>query len=45
VQSDGWRARQRAAFESAELNGLQVVGLTQEFSYVLDKRVETDGAL
>jgi len=44
VQSDGWRARQRAAFESAELNGLQVVGLTQEFSYVLDKRVETDGA-
>ncbi|MFM1760843.1 MAG: hypothetical protein RL478_453 [Actinomycetota bacterium] len=45
VQSDGWRARQRAAFESAELNGLQVVGLTQEFSYVLDKRVETDEAL
>jgi predicted GNAT superfamily acetyltransferase len=45
VQSDGWRARQRAAFESAELNGLQVVGLSNDFSYVLDKRVETDGAL
>jgi len=44
VQSDGWRARQRAAFESAQLAGLQVIGLTQEFSYVLDKRVETDGA-
>jgi len=45
VQSDGWRASQRAAFESALLNGLQVVGLIQEFSYVLDKRVEKDGAL
>ena len=45
VHSDGWRARQRAAFESAELNGLQVVGLSNDFSYVLDKRVETDGAL
>jgi predicted GNAT superfamily acetyltransferase len=42
VQSDGWRARQRAAFESAELNGLRVVGLSNDFSYVLD---ETDGAL
>jgi len=45
TQSDGWRARQRAAFESAQLNGLQVVGLSNDFSYVLDKRVETDGAL
>ena len=48
VQSDGWRARQRAAFESAELNGLQVVGLTEDFAYVLDERdetSETDGAL
>ncbi len=48
VQSDGWRARQRAAFESAELNGLQVVGLSNDFSYVLevrDETSETDGAL
>ncbi|TRZ72547.1 MAG: hypothetical protein D4R95_04790 [Actinobacteria bacterium] len=42
VQSDGWRARQRAAFESAHLNGLRVVGLSNDFSYVLD---ETDGVL
>jgi len=42
TQSDGWRARQRAAFESAQLNGLQVVGLSNDFSYVLN---ETDGAL
>ena len=42
VQSDGWRARQRAAFESAQHAGLRVVGLSRDFSYVLD---ETDGAL
>ena len=42
VQSDGWRARQRAAFESAELNGVSVVGLSNDFSYVLDMRDETD---
>ena len=48
VQSDGWRARQRAAFESAQLSGLSVVGLSNDFSYVLDVRDETnetDGAL
>lgn len=48
VQSDGWRARQRAAFESAQLAGLRVIGLTNDFSYVLDVRDETnetDGAL
>ena len=48
VQSDGWRARQRAAFESAQLAGLGVIGLTNDFSYVLDVRDETnetDGAL
>ena len=48
VQSDGWRARQRAAFESAHLNGLRVVGLSNDFSYVLDVRDEsneTDGVL
>lgn len=48
VQSDGWRARQRAAFESAQLAGLRVVGLSKDFSYVLDNRDainETDGAL
>ncbi len=48
VQSDGWRARQRAAFESAQLSGLRVVGLNQDFSYVLevrDETNETDGAL
>jgi len=45
VHSDGWRARQRAAFESAQLAGLRVVGLSNDFSYVLDKRVETEGAL
>jgi predicted GNAT superfamily acetyltransferase len=42
VQSDGWRARQRAAFESAQHAGLRVVGLSRDFSYVLDG---TDGAL
>ena len=42
VQSDGWRAMQRAAFESAQHAGLRVVGLNRDFSYVLD---ETDGAL
>ena len=41
VQSDGWRARQRAAFESAQLAGLRVIGLTNDFSYVLDVRDET----
>jgi predicted GNAT superfamily acetyltransferase len=48
VQSDGWRARQRAAFESAQRAGLHVVGLSNDFSYVLDVRdetSETDGAL
>ena len=48
VQSDGWRTRQRAAFESAQRAGLRVVGLTSDFSYVLDNRDainETDGAL
>jgi predicted GNAT superfamily acetyltransferase len=42
VQSDGWRTRQRAEFESAQLSGLQVVGLTNDFSYVLDIRDETN---
>ena len=42
VQSDGWRAGQRAAFESAQLSGLSVVGLSNDFSYVLDMRDETD---
>ena len=42
VQSDGWRARQRAAFDSAQLSGLSVVGLSNDFSYVLDMRDETD---
>lgn len=45
VQSDAWRSRQRAAFESAQRAGLHVVGLTSDFAYVLDKRVETEGAL
>ena len=47
VQSDQWRARQRAGFESAQLNGLHVVGMSSDFSYVLDERdetSETDGA-
>ena len=48
VQSDAWRSRQRATFESAQLAGLQVVGLTKNFSYVLaesDEKNETNGAL
>ena len=45
VQSDQWRARQREAFESAQLAGLHVIGLTSDFSYVLDKRVKINGAL
>ncbi|KRO53670.1 MAG: hypothetical protein ABR78_09275 [Acidimicrobiia bacterium BACL6 MAG-120910-bin40] len=48
VQSDGWRTRQRAEFETARLGGLRVVGLNRDFSYVLDVRDETnetDGVL
>ena len=45
VQSDGWRTRQRAAFETARLGGLRVVGLNQDFSYVLDVAAETNGVL
>ena len=45
MQSDAWRSRQRAAFESAQLAGLHVIGLTNDFAYVLDKQVETNGAL
>jgi GNAT superfamily N-acetyltransferase len=45
MQSDQWRDRQRAAFESAQLAGLHVVGLTKNFSYVLNEHVETKGAL
>jgi predicted GNAT superfamily acetyltransferase len=41
VHSDRWRARQRAAFESAQLAGLHVVGLSNDFSYVLDMQDET----
>ena len=45
VQSDQWRVRQRAEFESAQLSGLQVVGLTSDFSYVLTDQIETNEAL
>ena len=48
VQSDAWRSQQRAAFESARLSDLRVVGLTKNFSYVLaesDEKNETNGAL
>ena len=45
MQSDQWRDHQRAAFESAQLAGLHVVGLTNNFSYVLNEQVETKGAL
>ena len=45
VQSDQWRASQREAFESAQLAGLHVVGLTNNFSYVLNEQVGTEGAL
>ena len=44
VQSDQWRVRQRAEFESAQLAGLCVVGITNDFSYVLNERVEIKGA-
>lgn len=48
VQSDQWRTRQRAAFESAQLAGLHVIGLTSDFAYVLietAEKNETNGAL
>ncbi len=48
VQSDHWRSRQRLAFEDAQLAGMKVIGLTQEFSYVLvetDEKYETGRAL
>ena len=48
VQSDAWRSRQREAFQSAQRAGLRVIGLTNNFSYVLaesDEKNETNGAL
>jgi predicted GNAT superfamily acetyltransferase len=48
VQSDAWRSRQREAFQSARRAGLRVIGLTNNFSYVLaesDEKNETNGAL
>jgi predicted GNAT superfamily acetyltransferase len=45
MQSDAWRSQQREAFESAQLAGLHVIGLTNDFAYVLDKQVESNGAL
>jgi len=43
-QSDQWRVRQRTKFESAQNAGLCVVGITDDFSYVLNERVEIKGA-
>lgn len=37
-----WRERQRAAFEAAEKNGLNVVGLNEDYCYVLSNN--KDGA-
>jgi predicted GNAT superfamily acetyltransferase len=42
AQAANWRERQRAAFEAAEKNGLSVVGLNEDYCYVL--RSNKDGA-
>ena len=42
AQAANWRERQRAAFEAAEKNGLSVVGLDEDYCYVL--RSNKDGA-
>jgi hypothetical protein len=43
VQAGNWRQQQRAAFEVAEKNGMSVVGLNEDYCYVL--RGNKDGAL
>ncbi len=35
VESNGWRLRQRDAFVAAQANGARVVGLTDDYSYLL----------
>ena len=42
AQAANWRERQRAAFEAAEKNGISVVGLNEDYCYVL--RSNKDGA-
>ncbi len=42
AQAANWRERQRAAFEAAKKNGLSVVGLDEDYCYVL--RSNKDGA-
>jgi hypothetical protein len=42
AQAANSRERQRAAFEAAEKNGLSVVGLNEDYCYVL--RSNKDGA-
>jgi predicted GNAT superfamily acetyltransferase len=42
AQAANWRERQRAAFKAAEKNGLNVVGLNEDYCYVL--RSNKDGA-
>jgi predicted GNAT superfamily acetyltransferase len=42
AQAANWRERLRAAFKAAEKNGLNVVGLNEDYCYVL--RSNKDGA-
>ncbi len=42
AQAANWRQQQRAAFEAAEKNGMSVVGLNEDYCYVL--RSNKDGA-
>ena len=42
AQAANWRQQQRVAFEAAEKNGMSVVGLNQDYCYVL--RSNKDGA-
>jgi predicted GNAT superfamily acetyltransferase len=41
AQAANWRQQQRAAFEAAEKNGMIVVGLNEDYCYVL--RSNKDG--
>jgi predicted GNAT superfamily acetyltransferase len=41
AQAANWRQQQRAAFEAAEKNGMTVVGLNEDYCYVL--RSNKDG--
>lgn len=44
VESNGWRFRQREAFVAAQARGARIVGLADDYSYVLRSTQETGAA-